>query len=395
MTIKLEEALKQVDEKRIIQIASELISIPSVSGNELEVMNHAKKLLEEIGVKVEVHGTMEKPILHGYLNPDAEKQLIFNGHLDVVPIANPKAWTRDPWTPTVEDGKLMGRGSSDMKASCAAMIHLLEVLKPLNLPLSVGVHLVPDEEKGATEGTKVLVDKIKGGEMRRPDYVVIGEQSNLQVRVAERGMFRFNVKFYGRAAHTAASRVTGINAIAKASKGVLALEHHIDKHHKWIGHPMQSVNLIEGGTVTNQVPAECTIKVDRRLIIGETADQIIAEIIHDLDEAGKGDPDWKYEIIAEKDEKGDWVYTPANFTPPDTELGKAFFKAIPATLNKDPELYVTWAGSTDGRLYRQNNIQTIGFGPIGYNAHGADEFVYIDSLLETTKVWVALALELA
>ena len=390
----LSDALKLVDEKRIIELSKQVIEIPSISGDEKQVMEHAKKLLEDMGVHVEVLGSEDRPIIYACINPEAEKQIIFNGHLDVVPIAKPDAWTKDPWKPVVEDGMLYGRGSSDMKSSCATMIHLLEILKDMDLPLSVGVHLVPDEERGAAAGSKIVVDKIVAGELRRPDYVVIGEQSNLQVRVAERGMFGYQVKFYGRAAHTAASRVTGINAIAKASKGVLALEHHIDKFHEWIGHPMQSVNIIQAGTVSNQVPAECTITVDRRLIIGETADDVVAEVKTDLDKAGEGDPDWKWEIIAPKNEDGSWQYTPANYTSPDSELGKAFKKAVKTALNTEPELYVTWAGSTDGRLYRQAGMQTIGFGPIGGGAHGPDEFVYIDSLIKTAKVWVAVVHEL-
>jgi len=390
----LSDALKLVDEKRIIELSKQVIEIPSISGDEKQVMEHAKKLLEDMGVHVEALGSEDRPIIYACINPEAEKQIIFNGHLDVVPIAKPDAWTKDPWKPVVEDGMLYGRGSSDMKSSCATMIHLLEILKDMDLPLSVGVHLVPDEERGAAAGSKIVVDKIVAGELRRPDYVVIGEQSNLQVRVAERGMFGYQVKFYGRAAHTAASRVTGINAIAKASKGVLALEHHIDKFHEWIGHPMQSVNIIQAGTVSNQVPAECTITVDRRLIIGETADDVVAEVKADLDKAGEGDPDWKWEIIAPKNEDGSWQYTPANYTSPDSELGKAFKKAVKTALNTEPELYVTWAGSTDGRLYRQAGMQTIGFGPIGGGAHGPDEFVYIDSLIKTAKVWVAVVHEL-
>jgi len=390
----LSDALKLVDEKRIIELSKQVIEIPSISGDEKQVMEHAKKFLEDMGVHVEVLGSEDRPIIYACINPEAEKQIIFNGHLDVVPIAKPDAWTKDPWKPVVEDGMLYGRGSSDMKSSCATMIHLLEILKDMDLPLSVGVHLVPDEERGAAAGSKIVVDKIVAGELRRPDYVVIGEQSNLQVRVAERGMFGYQVKFYGRAAHTAASRVTGINAIAKASKGVLALEHHIDKFHEWIGHPMQSVNIIQAGTVSNQVPAECTITVDRRLIIGETADDVVAEVKADLDKAGEGDPDWKWEIIAPKNEDGSWQYTPANYTSPDSELGKAFKKAVKTALNTEPELYVTWAGSTDGRLYRQAGMQTIGFGPIGGGAHGPDEFVYIDSLIKTAKVWVAVVHEL-
>ncbi len=390
INLSLEKALKKIDENRIVEIAKNLISIPSITGEEKEIMHFTKSLLDDIGVETEFFGGEDRPIIQAVSNPESEKLLIFNGHLDVVPIARPDAWTREPWNPVLEDNRLFGRGSSDMKSSCAAMIHLMELVQELDLDIAVGVHLVPDEEKGAEFGSKILVDKIKKNEIRRPDYVVIGEQSNLKVRIAERGMFGFQVKFYGRAAHTAASRVSGVNAIAKASKGVLALEHHIDKFHEWIGHPMQSVNIIEGGKVTNQVPAECTITVDRRLIIGETAEDVVAEVTDDLDEAGRDDGDWRWEIVAPKDEQGNWVYTPANYTSPDSDLGKTFMKAVPAALDRDPDLYVEWAGSTDGRLYREIGIQTVGFGPIGSGAHGPDEFVFVDSLEKTARVWLAL-----
>jgi succinyl-diaminopimelate desuccinylase len=227
--MELKTALGKIRKERIIELAKKLIGVPSVTGDEKAVMNRAKELIEEFGVEVEFHGTDDRPIINAVLNPEAEKLLIFNGHLDVVPIAKPDAWSKDPWNPVVEGDRLYGRGSSDMKASCAVMIHVLEVLKDAGLPISVGLHLVPDEEKGARHGSRVLVGKISEGKLRRPDYVVIGEKSNLNIRIAERGMFGFKVKFYGRAAHTAAARTSGINAIAKASKGVLALEHHIDK----------------------------------------------------------------------------------------------------------------------------------------------------------------------
>jgi succinyl-diaminopimelate desuccinylase len=391
----LRRALENLDEGRIIELSKRLIEVPSVSGDEKKVMNVAKKLLEDIGVPVNIHGSDDRPIIEAVINPEEEKLLVFNGHLDVVPIARPEAWSKDPWRPVTESGLLFGRGAADMKSSCAVMIHVLEILKDLGLPLAVGVHLVPDEERGANYGSKIIVQKIAEGKLRRPDYVVIGEQSNLKVRVAERGMFGFQVKFFGRAAHTAASRTVGVNAIAKASKGVLALEHHLDKFDEWIGYPMQSVNMIQGGTVSNQVPAECTITVDRRLIIGETADDVVREVTKDLDLAGEGDNDWKWEIIAPKDDDGNWVYTPANYTSPDSRLGKAFMEAVPEALGVEPELFVEWAGSTDGRLYREIGIETIGFGPIGSGAHGADEFVLVDSLVKEAKLYLILAHKLS
>lgn len=393
--LQLENALSRINEERIIEIAKGLIRIPSVTGDEKEVMHYARDLLEELDIPVEFYGTDERPIINAILNPEKERLLIFNGHLDVVPIALPEAWTKKPWDPVVEDGHLYGRGASDMKASCAVMIHVMEILKEMDIDLAVGVHLVPDEEKGAREGSRILVDEITLGNLKEPAFVVIGEKSNLKVRVAERGMFGFKVKFYGRAAHTAAARTTGINAIAKASKGILALEHHIDKFHEWIGHPMLSVNMIEAGVVTNQVPAECTITVDRRLIIGETADEVVKEVKVDLDKAGEEDPDYRYEIIADKDDDGNWVYTPANYTAPDSELGEALMKAVTKALGREPELFVEWAGSTDGRLYRQAGIQTIGFGPRGEGSHGPDESIPINSLMEEARVYLTLVLQLS
>jgi acetylornithine deacetylase/succinyl-diaminopimelate desuccinylase family protein len=394
-TLSLKNALKKINKERIIEIAKDLIRIPSVTGEEKEVMQFAYDLLEDIGLEPEFYGSKERPIIQAITNPDKEKLLIFNGHLDVVSIAKIEAWTHDPWNPVLEDNYLFGRGASDMKSSCAVMIHLMELVKNMDLELSVGLHLVPDEEKGAEFGTKIITDMIQNGELRRPNYVVIGEQSNLKVRIAERGIFRFQVKFYGQAAHTATCRVSGINAISKAAKGILALEHHIDKFHELIGYPMQSVNLIEGGKASNQVPAECTITVDRRLIIGESAEDVVAEVRADLIKAGKEDKDWRWEIVAPKDEHGNWVYTPANYTSLDSELGKAFRNAVPAALGKKADLYVDWAGSTDGRFYRGAGIQTIGFGPQGFGAHGPDEFVNVDTLQKLALVYIALIYELS
>jgi len=388
-------ALSLIDGDRIVELAKGLIGIPSVTGEERSVMLHARDLLAGSGIPVELYGSGERPVVSASINQDAERLLALNGHLDTVPVALPEAWTRDPFDPVVEDGKLYGRGACDMKASCAVIIHVMEALSELDLDLAVAAQLVPDEERGGAHGTRLLLGEIERGNLRRPDYVVIGEKSNLKVRIAERGSFRFQIRFLGRATHTVYARTEGVNAIAKASKGVLALERPIEKHHEWIGSPVLSVNSIEAGTVPNQVPAECTIGIDRRLIMGETADTVVEEITRALDGAGKGDTEWRWELVAQRDEGGGYVYSPPSHTAPDTELGRAFYRAVPRALGREPELFVEWAGGTDGRFYRYAGVQTIGFGPRGEHAHGPDEFVYVESLIDQARVYIALALELA
>ena len=393
-SMDVKQAFSLVDERRILELAKELIRVPSVTGEEREVVHRAKGLLEESGLPVELRGSEERPVALSTVNPDGSRFLVFNGHLDTVPVADRSAWTRDPFDPIVEGGRLYGRGACDMKSSCAVIIHTLEILNRLGLDMAFGAQLVPDEERGGVHGTRLLLMEMEEGKKRRPDYVVIGEKSNLKVRIAERGSFGFKIRFRGRATHTAYARTEGVNAIAKASKGVIALEKAIDKYHPWIGSPVLSVNSIQGGTVPNQVPTECVIGVDRRLIIGEDADTVVAEVTEALNGVGRGDPDWRWELDARKDENGKYVYSPPSYTAPDTELVKAFYSAVPAALGREPELFVEWAGGTDGRFYRYAGIQTVGFGPMGEHAHGPDEFVYVDSLISQAKVYLALVLKL-
>ena len=387
----LETAIGLVDEKQIIDFSRQLIRVPSVTGDEKNIVLLARDIIESLGVDTHLYGPPERPILTATINPEADKLLAFNGHLDTVPIPNRDAWSSDPYNPQIIGNTLTGRGSCDMKSACAAMIHILSILKRTEFPVGVTVHLVPDEEKGATYGTKILLDEIEKGNLRRPDFVVIGEKSNLKLRVAERGGWSFKVRFMGKATHTAYARYEGVNAIAKASKGILALEKPIDKWHPWIGAPVLSVNAVQAGTAGNQVPDECIISIDRRLIPGETPDTVAADVKWSLDEAGKGDPDWRWEIIAPKDSDGNWIYNPANYTDPDSALGKAFKAAVRTALKREPELFVEWAGGTDGAYYRGVGIETIGFGPRGEHMHGPNELVYIDSLVDQAKVYLALA----
>ena len=383
-----------MNERHILNLAKELIRIPSVTGEEKAIALYTRDILETSGLPVEVHGSEERPIVLSTINSDTKPFLVFNGHLDTVPIADPKAWTHNPFDSVVEEGKLYGRGASDMKASCAVIMHVMEILNRLNIDCAVGAQLVPDEERGGAAGTRLLLGEMESGLLRKPDYVVIGEKSNLKIRIAERGSFGFSIRFKGRSTHTAYARTEGINAIAKAAKGVLALERGIDKYHPWIGSPVLSINSIHAGTVPNQVPDECVIRIDRRLIIGEAPETVIEEVTAALNGAGKGDPDWRWELEAQKDRNGNYVYSPASYTPLDSELVKTFYHAVSLAMGVEPELFVDWAGGTDGRFYRYAGIQTVGFGPKGEHAHGPDEFVYVDSLVEQAKVYLAAVLKL-
>ncbi|RIK41233.1 MAG: hypothetical protein DCC58_12770, partial [Chloroflexi bacterium] len=105
-----------------------------------------------------------------------------------------------------------------------------------------------------------------------------------------------------------------------------------------------------------------------------------------LDGIKADDPNFNYEILPSTEEDG---YTPANITAEDSPLVLALQDAVRGVLDKEPEFFRTWAGATDGRLYRFAGIDTVGFGPSGENAHGANEAVFVDDLIAQAQVYQA------
>src|SRR4030067_2301694 len=125
--VDLNSAFNHIKPERIVEISKKLIRVPSVTGNERNVVLLAQDIIRDLGIDTKLYGTDERPILTAAINSKSEKQLVFNGHLDTVPTASLDDWSNDPYDPQIIEGKMYGRGSSDMKASCAVMIHILEI----------------------------------------------------------------------------------------------------------------------------------------------------------------------------------------------------------------------------------------------------------------------------
>src|SRR3954471_7012488 len=222
-----------------------------------------------------------------------------------------------------------------MKSAVGVMLYVIDLLKDAPIKGCLQVHVVSDEETSGAFGTIHVLNEIAAGRLPRPDYCFIGEKSDLKVRNAERGIFNFEITFHGRASHTAAARATGINAIAKAAKGVLALEGDIDKFHPSVGKPVISINTIHAGVAHNVVPGECTIHVDRRLIPGETRETVITEVRAALDAITVDDPDFRYTISEDPRDN----YPPANITPENSPLVQAFQASIREVNGVEPEYF--------------------------------------------------------
>lgn len=383
---------KQVNRDAISKIGTQLVSIPSVSGDEYEIMQFVKRWFDDRGISyIETANDPRRPNIIATIGNPADGPLIaMNGHLDVVPVSDESSWKTGPFEGVLSDdgSTIFGRGAADMKTSVGVMLTMMEMFRDAPLKGALTAHIVSDEERGATFGTKHIVAEIEAGNIPRPDFSIVGEGSDFKIRIAERGGLAVKVHLKGRASHTAVARVLGKNAIQKAAKAILALEHHLDTFHPQVGHPVLSVNGIEAGLAHNVVPGEATLDIDRRTVPGETVDSVVADIRAKLDAVAADDPDFVYELEYDAER-----YTEANMTSPDSPLVVAFQNAL-RSMDREPEFFVEWAGITDARLYRQIGVDTVIMGAVGLNEHGANESILVEDLVTQARIYAATLSEL-
>ncbi|MFC1545066.1 M20 family metallopeptidase [Gemmatimonadota bacterium] len=372
--------------EELLSLAREMIRIPSVTGNESAVSAFASNWLSDAGLEVEKLEVEEgRPNLIATTGSGTGPLYVMNGHLDIVPVPEDEEWDHPPFEAVVAGGRLHGRGSFDMKGGCASLMwaaaHLAE--RKDDLPGTIQVHLVCDEEKGGNLGSGAIAQAISAGSLPRPDAILSPELSWFQPRVAERGIFQFRIQFQGRSAHTARARAGGLNAIAVASRGILALEKHIDRFHPDVGFPVVSINRIEAGSSNNQVPSKCTVLVDRRIVPGETAESVIEEVraaldgIEDQTEDGRLLP-VEYELITEAEDL--MTLVPANMTERDHPVVQVLWDEAESLLGYRPPPYTDWGGATDAHWFRSMGIPMVTLGPTGAGAHAANEYVDVSSL---------------
>jgi succinyl-diaminopimelate desuccinylase len=307
-------------------------------------------------------------------------RLIVNGHLDVVPV-NAAAWTRDPFEPTVVDGRLYGRGSADMKGGVAAAIAALDALERAGAPpgCDVTFHLVADEERGGRLGTGTLLERglVLG------DACLVPEPTDLDLCVAERGLWQARIHVAGRPGHGSRPR-EGVSAIEHAARLVLAL-HAADfggEEHPLLGRPTANVGIIDGGSAVNPVAATCVIGVDRRVLPGATAESAEAEICRRIDQAGVEGLEYRIELD---------TFGEASEMPGDHPWVKQVGEAVSRATGRVPSV-IGMPFTTDARFVRnQAGIPAVVCGPGRIDqAHGDDEFVEVQRLVDAAAAYAEL-----
>ncbi len=402
---KVSEAVEAL-RKELVEFTEELIRIPTANPpgeNYDRCVELIASRLEEIGLEVKLIEVPEEKLreyglsppricLLAYLRGSSKgSSLHFNGHYDVVPAG--EGWTKNPFEPVIEGGKLYGRGSADMKGAIASMVAAVEALATADIDFSgeASLSMVPDEEIGGFNGTGYLVEQ----GLVKADAAVVGEPSGIDnLCIAHKGALWLEITTVGKAAHASMPHL-GINAVEKMAKVVLELAKLSEKlRERKTKAPMPEDvktptimvgGVISGGVKVNVVPERCSVTVDRRLIPEESLEEAEAEIVEVIERLRREDPELVVEVKP-------LLKASAAITSEDEEIVKSMIRAVEAATGKPPKK-TGIAGFTDMR-FLNTLMPTVIYGPGRMEmAHVADECVDIDDLVTAAKVYTLCAID--
>lgn len=253
-----------------IELLQRLIATPSLSGNESKTADILTTELSERGVEVRRHHNNIWALSKGF---DASKPtLMLNSHQDTVkPSA---AYTRNPFEPTIEEGKLYGLGSNDAGASLVALlVTFCNNYDTTTLPYNLLLALTAEEENMGERGMRSFLPYIAEQGIK-VDMVLVGEPTSMQAATAERGLVVLDCIAHGKSGH--AARNEGENAIYKAMCDIEKLRNFRFEHSsEQLGDIKITITQISAGTQHNIVPDECRFVVDVRTTDAYTNEEVV------------------------------------------------------------------------------------------------------------------------
>jgi putative selenium metabolism hydrolase len=386
------------DKAELVEFLQDIVRTPSLSGEEDRVAMRIAAAMRRAGFR-EVFTDRIGNIV-GRLGERKRPVLLFNGHMDTVGVGDPSAWVHNPFGADIVDGVLYGRGACDMKGALTAMIWGVKLLHDAGaftrLKGELVLAAVVQEEPCEGLATRVLIEE----EGVRPDWVVLGEPSNLQLSRGHRGRVELEVVTHGRSCHASRPEL-GHNAVYSAARLIFNLEMLSEQlgYDAFLGPGSLSVTHVESRAGSrNAVPDYARFIVDRRLTLGETEAKALAEV--------QG-------IIAREQVRAEvrvTEYQGTSYTGyltrqrnyfhawalgAEHSLLKTAARAIKQELGYRP-IVGQWGFSTDG-AYTMGvaGIPTIGFGPGDEkHAHTADEQIRLEDVFKAASAYAALAVEI-
>lgn len=236
-----------------VELLKRLISIPSVSRDETAAADVFEQQVSAWGLPARRIGN--NILIQEELNPH-QPTLLLCAHIDTVkPVST---WTRDPFTPVVEDGRLYGLGANDCGGGLVSLLAVYRLLRGLSLKYNL-VYLASCEEEVSGEGGFRLALP----ELPKIDVAIVGEPTGMQPAIAEKGLMVIDGTAYGKSGH--AARNEGVNAIYEALDDLVWLrDYRFKKESPLLGPTKMTVTVLNSGTQHNVIPDECHFVIDVR-----------------------------------------------------------------------------------------------------------------------------------
>lgn len=390
----VQEIQKLVGEHReeIIRFMRDIVAIPSMDSQLKDVGERIGAEMRKLGydeVRFDKMGNILGRIGNG------KRVIVFDSHIDTVGIGDPTAWSWDPFVGKVEDGILYARGACDEKNSTPGMVYGLAFARDLGLLDGWTAYYFGNMEEwcdGIAPNTFVEVDPGV-----RPDFVVIGEPTKMNVYRGHKGRIELKVVAKGRSAH-AASNHLGDNAVYKllpVIAGIRDLEPKLGDH-PFLGHGKITLSDMQVKTPSiNAVPDEATIFIDRRLTFGETKEQAIEQVRALIPEKDR-DSITVEELFYDEPSYTGFVfpvdkYFPAWALEEEHPLVQAGLEARRLIGLADTPAG-KWNFSTNGVYWAgKAGIPSIGFGPGDEEtAHTVLDSVPLDDMVKATEFYAVL-----
>jgi acetylornithine deacetylase/succinyl-diaminopimelate desuccinylase family protein len=311
--------------------------------------------------------------------------LLMNGHTDTVP---PYGMV-SAFSPYVKDGKIYGRGSVDMKGALAAMMAVMVAFQQTGIRLSGDlIFAATVGEETYSPGAHALISQ---GQIA--DYAIVGEPTGMRIGTAHKGVAWYEAVFEGISVHGSVPD-QGINAIYRASQWI----EHIQRHYipqlrtrtdPLLGSPTLNIGTIEGGTRPVIVPNLCTVRFERRLIPGETAESALVELRQTLMDVQLVYPDFRGNIRIMENFHG--VPHGPLYTHPNSLIVSALKEAYAAQFHQqaEPVGLQFW---TDGALLNLSGAAAVVCGPGNIEqAHSDHEYIEQEQLHQAFRMYARAA----
>ena len=367
-----------------LRLAEQLIARPSVTPDDAGCMDLIAEALKPLGFDCEFIDSGPETFRVRNLwakRPGRSGQtLAFAGHTDVVPTGPLAQWSSDPFTPTHKDGKLYGRGASDMKTSLAAMVVAVQEFLAAhpNPALGIAFLLTSDEEGPAVDGTVVVCERLKARD-EAPQFCIVGEPTSVQrtgdmIKNGRRGTMSGKLTVKGVQGHIAYPHLADnpIHRLAPALAELVAIRW--DEGNAFFPPTSWQVSNIHAGTgASNVIPGDCVVDFNFRFCTESTPESLQQRLTAVLDKHGL-----QYDLK--------WTLGGQPFlTTPGTLVG-AIQKAITDETGLTTELSTT-GGTSDGRFIAQICPQVVEFGPPNATIHKVDEHVALADIAPLKAIY--------